>query len=235
MNPMKVSRNKLLRLTDLPNIGPAGARDLELLGFSAPAELIGADPMTLYRSLCVATGARQDPCVLDVFMSVTDFLAGGSPQPWWNFTERRKREYGTLEAASAEATAAGNTSFQEKSLRVSNKSKGDVVPKNPRTPDGRYMVVRGRLWRVANPQLPSDRRQGLVEDLMDARRAVKAALASGDKEQLSAARRSVDAAKVALGERGPVWWQDGAADYNRYLVKNTPYKTWYDALCAPHD
>jgi hypothetical protein len=34
-------------------------------------------------------------------------------------------------------------------------------------------------------------------------------------------------AKVALGERGPVWWSDGAPDFNRHLVKNTPYRSWY--------
>ncbi len=35
--------------------------------------------------------------------------------------------------------------------------------------------------------------------------------------------------KVALGERGPVWWDDGAPDYNRHLVKNTPYRSWYES------
>ena len=45
-----------------------------------------------------------------------------------------------------------------------------------------------------------------------------------------AARAAVDAAKVALGERGPVWWSDGAADYNRHLARNTPYASWYAGL-----
>jgi hypothetical protein len=36
----------------------------------------------------------------------------------------------------------------------------------------------------------------------------------------------VHAAKVALGERGPVWWADGAPDLNRRLVRNTPYADW---------
>ena len=44
------------------------------------------------------------------------------------------------------------------------------------------------------------------------------------------ARERVDAAKVALGERGPVWWGDGAPDYNRYLAKNTPYAQWWTEL-----
>lgn len=104
---------------------------------------------------------------------------------------------------------------------------------NPLTPDGRYMVVRGRLWRVANPQLSADVRDALVHELMGARREVKAALAAGDQERLAAARRSVDSAKVALGERGPVWWQDGTKDFNRHLVKNTPYRAWYDQLAGP--
>lgn len=58
---------------------------------------------------------------------------------------------------------------------------------------------------------------------MDARRAVGAALRADDAVAERAARTQVHEAKVALGERGPVWWDDGAPDYNRHLVKNTPY------------
>ncbi|HET9680123.1 MAG TPA: helix-hairpin-helix domain-containing protein [Gammaproteobacteria bacterium] len=96
MNPVKVVREKVRRFTDLPNIGPAMARDFELLGFREPNELAGTDPLRLYQRLCSATGSRQDPCVLDVFMSVTDFLGGGDAKPWWHFTEQRKRQYGQL-------------------------------------------------------------------------------------------------------------------------------------------
>lgn len=105
--------------------------------------------------------------------------------------------------------------------------------KYPVTPDGRYMVVRGRLWRVANPHLPEPERASYVQRLMSARREVKAAKAASDDARLAAARRSVNDAKVALGERGPVWWQDGAKDYNRHLVKNTPYRDWYERLNEP--
>ena len=101
----------------------------------------------------------------------------------------------------------------------------------PTTPDGRYFVVRGRLWRTSNPALPEDRRQQLVNELMDARRAVRDAKRSGDPADMIAARAAVDAAKVALGERGPIWWdpvdEDDATDWNRYLAKNTPYAEWY--------
>jgi hypothetical protein len=97
------------------------------------------------------------------------------------------------------------------------------------TPDGRYFVVRGRLWRRANPALPVDRRETLVRELMNARRAVKAALGSGNAPELALARKAVDAAKIALGERGPVWWTDGAPDLNRHKVKDSPYAQWYDS------
>lgn len=93
----------------------------------------------------------------------------------------------------------------------------------PTTPDGRYFLVKGRLWRCTNPNLPEHQREQLVEQLMAARRAVKSA---ADDNELADARRQVNQAKVALGERGPVWWTDGEKDYNRYLAKNTPYANW---------
>ena len=98
------------------------------------------------------------------------------------------------------------------------------------TPDGRYFVVRGRLWRCTNPALDPAEWDRLTHELMDARRAKKAALKSGDQAGREIARAAVDAAKVALGERGPVWWVDGSGDYNRHLAKNTPYAAWFEAL-----
>ncbi|MES2033104.1 MAG: hypothetical protein V4466_02915 [Pseudomonadota bacterium] len=98
------------------------------------------------------------------------------------------------------------------------------------TPDGRYLVIRGRLWRQSNPSLPADRRAELVTQLMDARRAVGVARKAGDRQALTDAGRRVDEAKVGLGERGPVWWTDGAPDVNRHLVHNTAYAEWWKAL-----
>lgn len=43
----------------------------------------------------------------------------------------------------------------------------------PVTPDGRYFLVSGRLWRATNQPLPEALRQSLVNELMDARRAVR--------------------------------------------------------------
>lgn len=99
--------------------------------------------------------------------------------------------------------------------------------KYPVTPDGRYFVVRGRLWRMGNPDLGEDEREALVKRLMTARRAVRDAKAANDHDAKAAAHRAVDKAKRALGERGPVWWKDGAPDYNRHMAKNTPYAAWY--------
>jgi hypothetical protein len=97
------------------------------------------------------------------------------------------------------------------------------------TPDGRYFVVRGRLWRCADPRLSDAERTRLVGDLMRARRAVGIARRGGDAAALAAARAAVDGAKQGLGERGPVWWHDGAPDFNRHMVRNTPYAAWYGA------
>jgi hypothetical protein len=97
----------------------------------------------------------------------------------------------------------------------------------PVTPDDRYFVVKGQLWRCSNPTLDEATRKGLVSQLMAARRAVKQALQQNDQPALKAARAQVDAAKVSLGERGEAWWTDGAPDYNRKRVEHTPYAEWW--------
>ena len=96
-------------------------------------------------------------------------------------------------------------------------------------------MVRGRLWRTSNPALPEEERQALVNDLMDARRDVAAALRAEDRALEKDARARVHAAKVALGERGPVWWDDGAPDYNRHLLRTTPYAAQMDPALAATD
>jgi hypothetical protein len=103
----------------------------------------------------------------------------------------------------------------------------------PTTPDGRYFVVRDRLWRTTNPALAPELRQEWVDRLMRARRQVGLAKKAGDKEAERSARVAVDEAKRALGERGPVWWTDGAPDLNRRMVANTPYADWFAALPPP--
>ena len=101
---------------------------------------------------------------------------------------------------------------------------------HPVTPDGRYFVVRERLWRLSDPELEPGERERLVARLMNARRAVGAAKMSEDKIAMRKARAEVDASKRLLGERGPVWWNDGAPDYNRHMVRTTPYAVWFESL-----
>lgn len=113
-------------------------------------------------------------------------------------------------------------------------SKPEPVGSRPprSTPDGRYFVVKGRLWRLADPSLPEAKKSALVSELMRARRAVRTAKQAGDEQAEAAAHRDVDAAKQALGERGAVWWGNGDPDLNRHMVKNTSYASWFAGLKA---
>ena len=90
MSPHKVDRARVKQLTDLPNVGKAAADDLRLLGIYSPGQLSGECPFEMYERLCRKTGRRHDPCVIDVFMSVTHFMKGEPPRPWWEFTDTRK-------------------------------------------------------------------------------------------------------------------------------------------------
>jgi hypothetical protein len=91
MNPAKVEREHIKQLTDLPNIGKAGEADLILLGIAAPEQLIGRSAYEMYDELCEKTGRRHDPCVIDVFLSITRFMDGEAPRQWWDYTDERKR------------------------------------------------------------------------------------------------------------------------------------------------
>ncbi len=103
------------------------------------------------------------------------------------------------------------------------------------TPDGRYFVVRGRLWRCSNPALSEADRTRLTHELMQARSAKGRAMRAGDANAREVARQQVDAAKHALGERGDAWWTDGSPDYNRHMAKNTPYAHWFASLPGGED
>ena len=81
--------------------------------------------------------------------------------------------------------------------------------------DERWIVIDGRRWRRSDPSLPEERRQALVSELMSARSSVGWAKRKGDKDAERAARDRVHAAKVALGERGPKWWDSDGGEGNR--------------------
>lgn len=86
-----MSRSEIIKFQDIPNVGKAIEKDFVLLGFNEPKELIGKDPYQMYRELCNITGSRQDPCVLDVFISAVRYMEGGPAKKWWEFTAERKK------------------------------------------------------------------------------------------------------------------------------------------------
>ncbi len=96
-------RVNMTTLTQLPNIGPASAADLRLLGINFPAELAGRDPYVMYDALCRISGHRHDPCVIDVFLSAVRFMEGEPAKPWWNYTTERKNELARKAAAERSA------------------------------------------------------------------------------------------------------------------------------------
>ncbi len=66
------------------------ARDIRLVNIQHPKDLIGKDGYQLYDELCRTTGKRHDPCVIDVFLAVVNFMASGETKPWWDFAAERK-------------------------------------------------------------------------------------------------------------------------------------------------
>jgi len=80
------------KLESIPNVGPAVAAKLRLLGFNKPNDLKGADPYAMHQKLLKLTGKHHDPCLLDVFISAVSFCRGNPPKPRWKFTAMRKRK-----------------------------------------------------------------------------------------------------------------------------------------------
>src|SRR5579875_1944204 len=89
----------IVRLEDIPNIGPAIAADLRQLEITTPSELQRRDPYLMYDDLCRITGQRHDPCLLDTFIAAVRYMEGGPKKPWWEYTAKRKRELATRSQA----------------------------------------------------------------------------------------------------------------------------------------
>jgi hypothetical protein len=105
---------------------------------------------------------------------------------------RRAPSTASTATAPAAATASGHSPAAATSAAPSD--------------DERWLVVDGRRWRRTDPGIPPTLAKELVDELMDARRAVKVGKAADDHDAVRAARARVDAAKHALGERGRAWW-----------------------------
>jgi hypothetical protein len=83
-------REAMTGLQEIPNIGPAMARDLVRIDILRLEDLLGKDPDALYHELCVVDGVRHDPCVRDVFAAAVAYANGEPARPWWAFTPERK-------------------------------------------------------------------------------------------------------------------------------------------------
>lgn len=90
-----MQRNEIKYFQDIPNVGKAIEKDFILLGIKQPIELAAMDPYQMYDDLCRITNNRHDPCVIDVFLSVVDYMRGGPAKKWWEFTEQRKMTLGS--------------------------------------------------------------------------------------------------------------------------------------------
>jgi hypothetical protein len=86
-------RDAVRALRTLPAIGPSLGQDLYSLGYRTPGDLVGADPMEMYRRLEQLTASRQDPCVLDTFRCAVYAASTPEPEPeklkWWTWSRMR--------------------------------------------------------------------------------------------------------------------------------------------------
>ncbi len=90
-NPEKMIRKDIKKFQDIPNVGQATEQDFILLGLQQPIDLVNKDPYSMYEDLCKITRQRHDPCVIDVFISAVEYMNGGPPKKWWEFTKDRKK------------------------------------------------------------------------------------------------------------------------------------------------
>lgn len=84
------------KFSDIPNIGPAMIKDFKLMGITEPKHLKNKPGILLYQKLCALTKTRHDPCVLDTFLAVEDFVKGAPAKPWFAYTANRKKKYGSI-------------------------------------------------------------------------------------------------------------------------------------------
>lgn len=80
------------------------------------------------------------------------------------------------------------------------------VPLHSREHDDDFIEVKGRRWRSTDPNIPPDVRAELVSELLAARTAFSGSARDSDRSR--DARSRIDAAEIALGERGDPWSDD---------------------------
>jgi hypothetical protein len=137
-------RSDYTRLEHLPNVGPAVAADLRLIGIAKPEDLVGRDPYRMYDQLCEVTKQRHDPCLLDTFIAAVRFMGGEEARPWWHYTKERKR------VLAARQKEAGMT---ERQWRTSRDAKKLIEWAVGRASDRKlrlFAVAGCRAWPVDN-------------------------------------------------------------------------------------
>ena len=86
-------RQEIVSFQQIKNVGPALEEDFRRLKLKKPHDLIGKDPLKLYRKICKVDGVFHDPCVLDCYISAVEFMNGKPPKEWWSYTQSRKQKY----------------------------------------------------------------------------------------------------------------------------------------------
>ncbi len=87
---MKKKLKQKHELLSLMNVGPATAKDLEILGIKTIQQLSQTNPDELYSRLQQVTGHTHDPCVWDVFAAIIHEAKTGEKTSWWQWTSLRK-------------------------------------------------------------------------------------------------------------------------------------------------
>lgn len=177
--PARPSRDRrdLTDLQQLCNVGPSIAGDLRRIGIQVPQDLCGQDPYQLYDRLCEVDGQRHDPCVLDTFMAIVDFMNGKPAQPWWKYTARRKREVARREKEALPPTQTLTT--KKPSAKSPSSKKPSTTRRIGRRAflEGGVLLLCSSLGLTARPAaaFPPDNepvmRLGLLTDLHYADRA----------------------------------------------------------------
>jgi hypothetical protein len=89
----------VVRLQEIPNVGPKMAAVLIKLGITRLQDAAGRDLDEMYHELCAIDAKRHDPCVRDIFAAVVSHAEGGPARPWWEFTPERKARDAVREKA----------------------------------------------------------------------------------------------------------------------------------------
>lgn len=79
-----------ITLDQIPNVGKGLTRELRQIGIIRPHHLRGQDPVAIYKKL-LSVGMEPNLQTADILFAAVDFMNGGTPKSWEEFTEIRKK------------------------------------------------------------------------------------------------------------------------------------------------